>query len=102
MPLSCLWMYQLLVKCNLPELIQFLRLKYEHQMNPAHVNYLNSISNKQQFPAVRCTMAERVCMYQNTASSGVKAMNRANDSIQRLTAVNILNAVLVLIKKESK
>jgi hypothetical protein len=61
-PLSCLWMYQLLVKCNLPGLIQFLRLKYEHQMSPAHVNYLNSISNKQQFPTVRCAMAETVCM----------------------------------------
>jgi hypothetical protein len=68
-------------------------------MSPAHVNYLNSISDKQQFPAVRCAMAETVCMYGKTASSGVKAMNRANDSIQRQTAVSILNAALVLIKK---
>jgi hypothetical protein len=58
-PLSCLWMYQLLVKCNFPGSIQFLRLKYEHQMSPAHVNL---ISDKQQFPAVRCAMAETVCM----------------------------------------
>jgi hypothetical protein len=95
-------MYQLLVKCNLPGLIQFLRLKYEHQMSPAHVNYLNLISNEQQFPAVRCAMVERVCMYRKTASSGVKVMNRANDGIQRRTAVDILNAALVLIKKESE
>ncbi len=82
-PLSCLWMYQLLVKCNSPGSIQFLRLKYEHQMSPAYVNYLNSISDKQQFPMVRCAMAETVCMYRKTVSSGVEAMNRANDSIQR-------------------
>jgi hypothetical protein len=102
MPLSCLWMYQLLVKCNWPGLIQFLRLKYEHQMSPAHVNYLNSISNKQQFPAVRCAMAELVCMYGKTASSGVEGMNGANDSIRRQIAIDILNAALVLINKESE
>jgi hypothetical protein len=101
-PLSCLWMYQLLVKCNLPGLIQFLGLKYEHQTSPAHVNYLNLIFDKQQFPAVRCAMAEMVCMYGKTTSSGVEAINHANDSIQRQTAINILNAALVLIKKESE
>jgi hypothetical protein len=45
-PLTCLWMYNLLLKCNLPGLIQFLRLKYEHQMTPAHVKDLNLISDK--------------------------------------------------------
>jgi hypothetical protein len=71
-------------------------------MSPGHVNYLNSISNIQQFLMVRCAMAETVCMYGKTALSGVKAMNRANNSIQRQTAVDILNAALVLIKKESE
>jgi hypothetical protein len=71
-------------------------------MSPVHVNYLNSISKEQQFPAVRCAMAETVCMYGKTALSGVEVMNRANDSIRRRTAVNILNAALVLIKKESE
>jgi hypothetical protein len=68
---------------NLPVSIQFLRLRYEHQMTQAHVKHLNSITDEQQFPAARCTMAEMVCMYGKTASSGVEAMNQANDSIQR-------------------
>jgi hypothetical protein len=71
-------------------------------MTPAHIRYLNSISDKQQFPAVRCAMAEVVCMYEKTASSGVEAMNRANKRIWRWTAVDIHNAALVLIKKESE
>ena len=50
-------------------------------MTLAHVKYLNSITDKQQFPAVRCAMAEMVCMYGKTVSSGVEAMNRANNSI---------------------
>ncbi len=82
-PLTCLWMYNILLKCNSPRLIQFLRLKYEHQMTQAHVKYLNSITDKQQFPAARCAMAEMVCMFGKTASSGVEAMNHANDSIRR-------------------
>jgi hypothetical protein len=81
MPLTCLWMYNILLKCNSPGLIQFLRLKYEHQMTQAHVKYLNLITDEQQFSAARCAMAEMVCMYGKTASSGVKAMNHANDSI---------------------
>ncbi len=99
-PLTCLWMYNILLKCNLPGLIQFLRLKYEHQMTQAHVKYLNSITDEQQFPTARCAMVEMVCMYGKTASSGVKAMNHASDSIQRQTAIDILNAALLLIKKE--
>jgi hypothetical protein len=102
MPLTCLWMYNILLKCNSPGSIQFLRLKYEHQMTQAHFKYLNSITDEQQFPAARCAMAEMVCMYGKTASSGVEAMNRANDSIRRRTAVDILNAALLLIKKESE
>jgi hypothetical protein len=47
-------------------------------------------------------MAEMVCMYGKTASSGVEAMNHANDSIRRQTAIDILNAALLLIKKESE
>jgi hypothetical protein len=47
-------------------------------------------------------MAEMVCMYGKTASRGIEAMNRANESIQRQTAINILNAALLLSKKESE
>ncbi len=82
-PLTCLWMYNILLKCNSPGLIQFLRLKYEHQMTQAHVKYLNLITDEQQFPAARCAMAEMVRMYGKPVSSGVEAMNHANDSIQR-------------------
>jgi hypothetical protein len=80
-PLTCLWMYNILLKCNSPGLIQFLRLKYEHQMTQVHVKYLNLITDKQHFPVARCAMVKMVCMYGKTASSGVEAMNHANVSI---------------------
>ncbi len=40
-------------------------------------------------------------MYGKSASSGVESMNRANEAICQRTAVDILNAVLILLKKES-
>ncbi len=39
-------------------------------------------------------------MYGKTASSGVDSMNRANNDVRRRLAVDVLNAALVLIKKQ--
>ena len=85
----------------------WLREKYELLMRPSHHAYLDSIEVCKQFPAVRCDKALReegvhVCMYGRTSSSGVESMNRANNEIRQRTAVDILNASLVLIKKESE
>jgi hypothetical protein len=40
-------------------------------------------------------------MYGKSASSGSLAMNRANEDIRQKTAVEILNATLILLKKKS-
>jgi hypothetical protein len=49
-PLTCLWMYNILLNCNLPGSIQFLRLKYEHQKTQAHVKYLTQLLTNSSFP----------------------------------------------------
>jgi hypothetical protein len=54
-----------------------------------------------QFTATRCAQGDSVCMYGKIASSGVEAMNRANEEIRHRTAVDILNTTLILLKKES-
>ena len=99
-PLTCLWMYNLLVKCSSVAAIRFLKQKYEDKMKPAHVAYLNALNDDQQYPAARCDKAHEVCMYGKTASSGVESMNRANDNMRSRTAVDMLNAALILLKKE--
>jgi hypothetical protein len=40
-------------------------------------------------------------MYRKSVSSGVESMNRAKDEIHQRMVVNILNAALILLKKES-
>jgi hypothetical protein len=56
---------------------------------------------KMQFPATRCAQGDSVFMYGKSASSGVEAMNRANEEIHQKTAADILNATVILLKKES-
>ena len=70
-------------------------------MYPTDHHYLFNIAEEMQFPASRCAQGNSVCMYGKSASSGVDTMNRANEDIRQKTAVDILNATLILLKKES-
>jgi hypothetical protein len=70
-------------------------------MHPTDHHYLFNIADETQFPATGCAQGDSVCLYSKTASSGVESMNRANEDIRQRTAVDILNAALILLKKES-
>ncbi len=70
-------------------------------MHPTDHHYLFNIANKMQFPDAWCAQGNSICMYGKSASSDVELMNRANDDIRQRTAVDILNAALILFKKES-
>ena len=41
-------------------------------------------------------------MYEKTASSGVESMNCANNDVQKRTAVDLLNAAIIMLKKEGR
>jgi hypothetical protein len=75
--------------------------KYKDKMFPTDRHYLYNITELMQFPAARCAQGDSVCMYGKSAYSGVEAMNRANEDIRHKTAVDILNATLILLKKEN-
>jgi hypothetical protein len=70
-------------------------------MHPTDKHYLFRIPEEMQFPAARCNQGNSVCMNGKSASLGVEVMNRANKDICQKTAVDILNATLILLKKES-
>jgi hypothetical protein len=101
-PLTAMWMYNILMKCNNVSSIEYLRNKYTADMHPSHLHYLQSIDDKQQYPAARCAMSDDVIMYGISASSGVESMNHANDSVRRRTATDALNAALCWLRKESE
>ena len=77
-PLTCLWMCNILVKCNSVDTIHFLKSKYLELIKPAHVAYLELLPDNQQFPAARCNKLHGnmpdIYMYGKTTSSGVESM----------------------------
>ena len=99
-PLTALWMYNLLTGCHSVAQLQSLKAKHYPEMHPSAVNYLNKLNDEQQYPAARCAMGDDICMYSKSASSGVESMNRANSVARLRTAVDILNAMILLIKLE--
>jgi hypothetical protein len=99
--LFAMWMYNLLVGCKSFTSLSVTRKQYVEKMHPTDNHYLFIIPEKMQFPATRCAQGNYVCMYGKSASSGVEAMNRANEDIRQKTAVDMLNATMIILKKES-
>jgi hypothetical protein len=99
--LSAMWMYNLLVGCKSVTSLSATKKKYKEKMHPTDNHYLFRIPEEMHFPAAKCAQGDSVCMYGKSASLGVEAMNRANKDIYQKTAVDILNATMILLKKES-
>jgi hypothetical protein len=94
-------MYNLLIGCKSVASLSTTRKKYKDKMFPTDRHYLFNITEEMQYPAARCAQGDSVCIHGKSASSGVEAINRANEDIRQKTAVDILNATLSLLKKES-
>ena len=78
-----------------------IKKKYLDDMYPSNHHYFLSIPDESQFRAVRCAMTSNAQMNGKSASSGIEAMNQANLNVQKKTAVDALNAMLVLLKGDS-
>ena len=101
-PHSALWVYNKLSSCHDIETLEKLKTQYYEHMHPTDAYYLQRLPDNVQYPAARCAMNDNVCMYGKSASSGVESMNRANQVARQKTAVDVLNAVMLLLKVESE
>ncbi len=99
--LFAMCMYNLLMGCKSVASLSATRKQYKEKMYPTDHHYVFNIAEEMQFPASRCAQGNSICMYGKSASSGVESMNRANEDIRQKTAVEIFNATLILLKKES-
>ena len=71
-------------------------------MHKTDLQHLNSLTDESQYPAARCAKAPGVYMYHRTLSAAVESMNAANREMQAKTAVDPLNACILLIRMECK
>ena len=99
-PYSAMWMYNKLVGARSVTLLEHYKLEHFHKMDNFDLTYLNSIPDTSQYPASRCAMGENIYMYRRTASSGAESMNAAYKEVRARTAVDCLNACILLINTE--
>ncbi len=69
--------------------------------------YVNSVKDHQQYPAARVAHGARfegetIYMYQRSSSSTAESMNTANKSVWDRAAVDLINALILLLKLEAK
>jgi hypothetical protein len=83
---------------------QIRRTKTEHlqELYEKDRHYLTKLDDNRQFAAARCAMGDDISMYGRLASSGVESMNRANIIVCEKTAVDILNAAMLVLKLEGE
>ena len=99
-PGSALWLYNILSGCHSVAQLEAAKAKYYPDMHPTSLKYLTKLDDKHQYPAARCAMGDDICMYSKSASSGVESMNRANSVARNRAAVDVLNAMILLVKLE--
>jgi hypothetical protein len=95
---TALWMYNKLMRCSTPAKIDSTRNMYAKHMSAKYLQYLNTIKDKAQYPGARCAMEAGIYMYQQSVSRAMELMNAANKEMHALTAVDALNATLLLIR----
>ena len=100
LPNSALWMYNKLMRCKNLEQLEYNKDLHFRNMTNKDINYLNSITDESQYPAARCAMDPSVFMYSRSSSGTAESMNKANKEMRARTAVDLLNACILLIKLE--
>jgi hypothetical protein len=99
---SALWVYNRLLQCRTVTQLDKEKDKYFPLMHKSDLQYLNTLPDHSQYPAARCDMAPGVYMYHRTSSAAVESMNAANREMRAKTAVDPLNACILLIRMECK
>jgi hypothetical protein len=99
---SALWVYNRLLKCRTITQIDSVKDKYFPLMHSRDLQYLNTLPDHSQYPAARCALTPGVYMYHRTSSAAVESMNAANREMRAKTAVDPLNACILLLRMECK
>ncbi len=99
-PHTALWMFNKLIRCGSNANIEYTKQMHFKHMSNKDLSYLNSLADEEQYPGARCSMGDNIYMYQRSASSAVESMNAANRDVRARTAIDALNAAILLIDKE--
>ena len=94
-PNSCLWLYNKCMKATNAQQLHQIKLNNAVNVNNKALNYLNSIPDQTQYPAA--PMGDGIIMYGRSALSSVESMNHAKKAARERTAVDVVNAVILIL-----
>ena len=99
---SALWEYNPLVGCQTVKAIERGKNNSMEMMHVKDAQYLNNLEDAEQYPAARCAQDPGIYIYNRSTSAAVELMNAANHKMRAKTAVDPLNACILLMKLECK
>ena len=68
-------------------------------MQQSHIDYLELLSNHEQYPTARCSLSLGTLMYQRLSSQMVEAMNNANKHMCICSSIDVVDAMILLLKR---
>ena len=99
---SAHYVYNSLLQCRTVTQTKKEKEKNFPFMHSSDLKYLNNLSDHVQYPAARCALSAGTYMYHRTLSATVESMNAANREMRAKTAVDPLNACILLMRMECK
>lgn len=81
--------------------LEKIKLDSAPRMSIKALTYLNKLEDTDQYPVARCNQGEGIYMNDRKASSPGEAMNNANNSMRARTAVDPVNAVMLLVNLQA-
>ncbi len=98
---SALRVYNRLMGCRRVKAIER-KNKCTEMMHIKDAQYLNNLEDAEQYPAARSAQGPGIYMYHRNTSSAVESINAANHKMHAKTAVDPLNACILLMTLECK
>ena len=95
-------MFELLINCCTIHEIKKLKDLYYPQMQQSHIDYLELLSDHEQYPAARFSFSLGTLMYQHSSSQRVEAMNIANKRMHVCSSIDVVSATMLLLKMEAE
>jgi len=93
-------LFRTLVNCGSVASLNRVSDKYVMHLTANQLKYLNTPTDESQYPAARCAMGDNIFLYDHEASSGVESMNKANKPARDRAAVDVVNAIILLLQME--
>jgi hypothetical protein len=97
---TALWCYQAMLNCRTVKQIEAFKAENFKFVKASDLKYLCKLLDTSLYPAARCAMRDDIYLFHLQASSGAESMNSANFGMRQRSAVDINNAMLLLVELE--